>query len=197
MIPSTEGSGQKATELLTFNTRTITGWETSSPARQCEWKFGRASGKQAWASGILYRLYKRLPSSGECQKILVSQPAINNTVVSCCGTVVNWSTKRILIQRKKTPAPYWQTILDGVIISTTSLTSKKRLGNGTAGTNSKHRHGKISSVHWDWVHTNMQMAILHDIHAMTCHAFILGRELAWLDLIHRCVNISFNLLDYD
>ena len=27
------------------------------------------AGKQAWASGILYRLYKRLPSSGECQKI--------------------------------------------------------------------------------------------------------------------------------
>ena len=51
------------------------GWETS--ARQCEWKFGWASGKQAWASGILYRLYKRLPSSGECQKIF-SFPA-------CCG----------------------------------------------------------------------------------------------------------------
>ena len=31
---------------------TLTGWETS--ARQCEWKFGRASGKQDWASGILY-----------------------------------------------------------------------------------------------------------------------------------------------
>ena len=48
------------------------GWETS--ARQCEWKFGWASGKQAWASGILYRLYKRLLSSGECKKILVFQP---------------------------------------------------------------------------------------------------------------------------
>ena len=42
------------------------GWETS--VRQCEWKFGQASGKQAWASGILYRLYKTLPTSGECQK---------------------------------------------------------------------------------------------------------------------------------
>ena len=52
------------------------GWETS--ARQCEWKFGRASGKQDWASGILYRLYKRLPSSGECQKFLVSQPGLVN-----------------------------------------------------------------------------------------------------------------------
>ena len=31
--------------------------------------------KQAWASGILYRLYKRLPSLGECQIFLVSQPA--------------------------------------------------------------------------------------------------------------------------
>ena len=31
------------------------------------------SGKQAWASGILYRLNKRLTSSGD-QKILVSQP---------------------------------------------------------------------------------------------------------------------------
>ena len=30
--------------------------------------------KQAWASGIWYRLYKRLPRSGECQKILVSLP---------------------------------------------------------------------------------------------------------------------------
>ena len=37
-------------------------------------KFGQTSGKQAWASGILYRLYERLPSSGEYQKILVSQP---------------------------------------------------------------------------------------------------------------------------
>ena len=35
------------------------------------------SGKQAWASEILYRLYKRLPSSGECQKILVSQPGMS------------------------------------------------------------------------------------------------------------------------
>ena len=51
------------------------GWETS--ARQCEWKFGRASGKQDWASGILYRLYKRLPSSGECQNFLVSQPVLH------------------------------------------------------------------------------------------------------------------------
>ena len=46
-----------------------------SPARQCEWKFRQASGKQAWASGILYRLYKTLSSSGECQKFFVSQPA--------------------------------------------------------------------------------------------------------------------------
>ena len=53
----------------------LTGWETS--ARQCEWKFSRESGKQAWASEILYRLYKRLPSAGECQKILVSQPALS------------------------------------------------------------------------------------------------------------------------
>ena len=52
------------------------GWETS--ARQCEWKFGRASGRQAWVSGILYRLYKRLPSSGECQRFLVSQPAMKH-----------------------------------------------------------------------------------------------------------------------
>ena len=50
-------------------------WNWRSPARQCEWQFGRASGKQDWESGILYRLYKRLPSSGECQKFLVSQPA--------------------------------------------------------------------------------------------------------------------------
>ena len=41
------------------------------------WKFGRASGKQAWMSGLLYGLYKRLPSSGNCQKFLVSQPASN------------------------------------------------------------------------------------------------------------------------
>ena len=51
-----------------------TGWETS--AHQCEWKFGRTRGKQAWASGILYRLYKRLPSLGEFQRISVSQPVI-------------------------------------------------------------------------------------------------------------------------
>ena len=57
-----------------------TGWETS--ARQCEWKFGRASGKQAWASWILCRLYKRLPGSGECQKILVSQPAVHYSYVN-------------------------------------------------------------------------------------------------------------------
>ena len=35
-----------------------------------------ASGKQVWASGILYRLYKRLPSLGEYKKFLVSQPDI-------------------------------------------------------------------------------------------------------------------------
>ena len=56
----------------------VTVWETS--ARQCEWKFGQASGKQAWASGILYRLYKTLPSSGEWQNFLVSQPVVNWTV---------------------------------------------------------------------------------------------------------------------
>ena len=28
-----------------------------------------SGGKQAWASEILYRLYKRLPSLGKCQKI--------------------------------------------------------------------------------------------------------------------------------
>ena len=54
----------------------IAGWETS--ARQCEWKFGRASGKQAWANGILYRLYKRLTSSGECQNFFSFPACIIN-----------------------------------------------------------------------------------------------------------------------
>ena len=56
------------------------------PARQCEWKFGQASGKQAWASGILYRLpvYKRLPGSGEYQKILISQPEHEAGQYHCC-----------------------------------------------------------------------------------------------------------------
>ena len=48
-----------------------------SPTCQCKWKFGRASGKQAWASGILYRLYKKLSSLGECQNFLASQPVVS------------------------------------------------------------------------------------------------------------------------
>ena len=44
-------------------------------ARQCKWKFAWASGKQAWAGGILYRPYKRLPSLSEYQKFLFSFPA--------------------------------------------------------------------------------------------------------------------------
>ena len=44
--------------------------------------------KHAWASGILYRLYKRLPSSGECQKILVSQPE-DITHWSYCSLALN------------------------------------------------------------------------------------------------------------
>ena len=55
-----------------------------SPASQCKWKFGRVSGKQAWASGILYRLYKKLPSLGECRKFLVSQP--ENNILACVMT---------------------------------------------------------------------------------------------------------------
>ena len=53
-----------------------TGWETSARplANASENMAGRVV-KQAWASGILYRLYKTLPSSGECQKFLVSQPS--------------------------------------------------------------------------------------------------------------------------
>ena len=48
--------------------RDLSGWEISTPP------FTNASEKYAWASGILYRLYKRLSNSGKCQKILVSQP---------------------------------------------------------------------------------------------------------------------------
>ena len=46
----------------------------------------------AWASGILYRLYKRLPSSGECQINLASQPALQCNVSShWLGTFTEWS----------------------------------------------------------------------------------------------------------
>ena len=43
-------------------------------AHQCEWLFSWASGKLAWASGILYRVYKRNLFSGECSRNLVSYP---------------------------------------------------------------------------------------------------------------------------
>ena len=46
-------------------------------------KYDRVSVKQAWARGILYRLYKTLPSSGEFLKMLVYQPDpwwVNGTV---------------------------------------------------------------------------------------------------------------------
>ena len=74
-----------------------------SPASQCKWKFGRVSGKQAWASGILYRLYKKLPSLGECRKFLVSQP--ENNILACVmtQTVYHSSTYIILYG----PAIWW------------------------------------------------------------------------------------------
>ena len=65
-----------------------TGWITS--ARQCEWKFGRASGKQSWASGILYKPYKRLPSSGENQKFF-SFPAC--TIPTTDTPYITWENK--------------------------------------------------------------------------------------------------------
>ena len=58
------------------------GWETSARSlANASVKFGRVSGKQALASGILNRLYKRLPSSGERQKMLVSQPVMHELVI--------------------------------------------------------------------------------------------------------------------
>ena len=50
--------------MTMFNDAT---WHNKAQAGKlvlAEWKFGWVSGKQAWVSGILYRLYKRLPNSG-------------------------------------------------------------------------------------------------------------------------------------
>ena len=52
------------------------GWETSArPLTNASENFDGRVENRARASRILYRLYKRLPSSGECQNILISQPA--------------------------------------------------------------------------------------------------------------------------
>ena len=65
------------------------GWEIS--ARQWKWKFGWASEKQAWASGILYRLYKRLPSLGKYQNILVSEP---DSASHLLGIKLSWDQNK-------------------------------------------------------------------------------------------------------
>ena len=70
---------------------TISGWETS--ARQCECKFGRASGKQARrVEFCIGYLYKR-PSSGEYQKIFVSQSALPASIGSALAPW--WSPKLV------------------------------------------------------------------------------------------------------
>ena len=66
-------SNHYADWIMTILSHESSGWETSTRplANASENLAGRVENR---VSGILYMLYKRLPSSGECQKILVSQP---------------------------------------------------------------------------------------------------------------------------